>query len=59
MQFLEGLSKPEIAEYLAEVRSILEPQLVNRDGVWVADYVRLRFAATKVAPSRNKAKNNK
>jgi hypothetical protein len=34
-------------EYLAEVRSVLAPQLVNEAGVWIADYVRLRFAATR------------
>jgi SAM-dependent methyltransferase len=35
-------------EYLREVQTVLEPQLVNSEGVWVADYVRLRFSATKV-----------
>ena len=45
--FLEGLSDPEREAYLREVRSFLEPQLVNEAGVWIADYVRLRFAATK------------
>jgi trans-aconitate methyltransferase len=35
------------AEYLHEVRGVLEPQLRDEAGVWVADYVRLRFAATK------------
>ena len=34
---------------LQEVRAVLEPQLVNESGVWIADYVRLRFAATKIA----------
>jgi trans-aconitate methyltransferase len=45
--FLEGLSGQDREEYLQEVRSVLEPQLLNQDGVWIADYVRLRFAATK------------
>ena len=27
---------------------ILEPQLRDSTGTWVADYVRLRFAATKI-----------
>jgi len=45
--FLEGLSDGDRVEYLQEVRSVLEPQLVNEAGVWIADYVRLRFAATK------------
>ncbi|HLH18835.1 MAG TPA: methyltransferase domain-containing protein [Bryobacteraceae bacterium] len=47
--FLEGLSGRDRGEYLQEVRSVLEPQLVNQAGVWIADYVRLRFAATKTA----------
>jgi trans-aconitate methyltransferase len=45
--FLDGLSGQERDEYLQEVRAALEPQLLNSDGVWVADYVRLRFSATK------------
>jgi trans-aconitate methyltransferase len=46
--FLAGLSGQARAEYLKEVRAVLEPQLVNSEGVWVADYIRLRFSATKV-----------
>jgi trans-aconitate methyltransferase len=45
--FLEGLDGVARAEYLEEVRSVLEPQLRDGSGTWVADYVRLRFAATK------------
>ena len=45
--FLHGLSDPDRHEYLHEVHSILEPQLRGGNGIWVADYVRLRFAATK------------
>lgn len=45
--FLAGLSDQARHEYLHEIRVMLEPQLVNSDGVWVADYVRLRFSATK------------
>jgi trans-aconitate methyltransferase len=48
--FLEGLSSRDRGEYLQEVRSVLEPQLVNEAGVWIADYVRLRFAATRTTP---------
>ena len=36
-----------VLEYLREVRSLLEPQLVDPQGVWIADYVRLRFSAGK------------
>lgn len=46
--FLAGLSERGKDEYLQDVRQLLEPQLVKPDGVWVADYVRLRFSATKV-----------
>ena len=35
--------------YLQEVRSALEPQLRDTTGTWIADYVRLRFRATKIA----------
>ena len=45
--FLDGLPGSARAEYLHEVRAALEPQLRDRDGTWIADYVRLRFAATR------------
>lgn len=45
--FFQGFSDEARNEYLQEVRAILEPQLRDADGRWVADYVRLRFAATK------------
>jgi trans-aconitate methyltransferase len=45
--FLNGLSDAARTEYLQEVRAVLEPQLREPNGTWVADYVRLRFAATK------------
>jgi trans-aconitate methyltransferase len=47
--FLGGLSNRAQREYLEEVRAALEPQLLDGNRVWVADYVRLRFAATKAA----------
>jgi hypothetical protein len=47
--FLEGLDGAARAEYLQEVRAALEPQLRDSTGTWVADYVRLRFAATRAA----------
>ncbi len=34
--------------FLAEVREALRPQLEDAEGVWTADYVRLRFAAHKL-----------
>jgi len=48
--FLHGLPSAAREEYLQEVRATLEPQLRENDGTWVADYVRLRFAATKASP---------
>jgi trans-aconitate methyltransferase len=47
--FFHGMPDDAREEYLHEVRAALEPQLRDRHGVWIADYVRLRFAATKVA----------
>lgn len=46
--FLQGLTGGARTEYLHEVRAVLEPQLRDSGGVWVADYVRLRFAATRI-----------
>ena len=47
LAFLQALPDAERAEYLREVRDALEPQLRDGTGVWVADYVRLRFVATR------------
>jgi trans-aconitate methyltransferase len=47
LNFFEGFSDEARSNYLHEVRMALEPQLRDADGIWVADYVRLRFAATK------------
>jgi trans-aconitate methyltransferase len=49
--FLNALSGDARAKYLQEVRAVLEPQLRDSQGIWVADYVRLRFAATKPTPA--------
>jgi trans-aconitate methyltransferase len=46
--FLLGFSGDERTKFLDEVRAVLEPQLRDSQGAWIADYVRLRFAATKV-----------
>jgi trans-aconitate methyltransferase len=46
--FLQALPGAEQrTEYLHEVRAALEPQLRDHSGTWIADYVRLRFSATK------------
>lgn len=47
LSFLDGLSAEARGAYLREVRAALEPRLRASDGIWVADYVRLRFSATK------------
>jgi len=49
--FLEGLSGGERDEYLQDVRARLEPRLRDENGIWIADYVRLRFAAAKARPA--------
>lgn len=45
--FLRAVSDDEHDRLIDEVRAVLQPQLLNADGVWVADYVRLQFAAVK------------
>jgi trans-aconitate methyltransferase len=45
--FLHALPDTKREPYLKEVRAALEPQLLDDTGTWIADYVRLRFAATK------------
>ena len=47
LNFFQGFSDEARRDYLKDVRMVLEPQLRDADGTWVADYVRLRFAATK------------
>lgn len=47
LNFFQGFSNQDREEYLREVRTVLEPQLRDANGTWIADYVRLRFAATK------------
>jgi trans-aconitate methyltransferase len=47
LNFFQGMSDEARTDYLQEVRRVLEPQLRDADGTWMADYVRLRFAATK------------
>jgi len=47
--FTNALPVESRADYLQEVRSELEPKLRGDSGQWVADYVRLRFSATKAA----------
>jgi trans-aconitate methyltransferase len=45
--FTSALPEEERAEFLAEVKEELRPKLCDAAGQWTADYVRLRFVATK------------
>jgi SAM-dependent methyltransferase len=47
--FTACLAPSERPAYIAEVREALRPELADAEGKWTADYVRLRFAATKQA----------
>lgn len=46
--FFKAIGATERQKYLEEVRNELIPQLRGPDGVWIADYVRLRFKATRI-----------
>jgi trans-aconitate methyltransferase len=45
--FLEGIDDADRSALLDEVAGILAPSLCDENSRWIADYVRLRFAATK------------
>jgi len=45
--FLDVLSEPDRSSARAEVAELLRPVLVDETGTWIADYVRLRFRATR------------
>ena len=45
--FLSALPEDARPGFIAELREALRPALLNADGTWVVDYVRLRFAADK------------
>ena len=46
-QFLSAVAVAEQAAFLDEVTERLRPALCDPDGRWIADYVRLRFAAVR------------
>ena len=46
--FTGALPPQDRVSYLAEVQAALEPQLRDENGIWIADYVRLRFAAHRL-----------
>ena len=43
--FLRAFEKTQWDDIIAEIREILRPDLLRSDGVWMADYKRLRFSA--------------
>ena len=45
--FTNRLPESDQPAFLEEVRESLRSKLCNTDGLWTADYVRLRFAAVK------------
>lgn len=45
--FTAAIPAPERSDFLVEVREELRPDLCGDDGVWMADYVRVRFDARK------------
>jgi len=47
--FVSALPSPARATFLDEVGEALRPKLCDANGKWTADYVRLRFHATKPA----------
>lgn len=47
--FMAALPEPEREAALAETVDLLRPALCDDEGRWTADYVRLRFAATRPA----------
>ena len=53
--FLVSVPAADRPAFLAEVEAALAPQLLDGDGVWVVDYVRLRFDARKPAGDASRA----
>jgi trans-aconitate methyltransferase len=45
--FTRSVTESETPNFLNEVRAALEPALQKSDGAWYADYVRLRFKASR------------
>jgi len=48
-QITEGLNEEQKETFYQEAESLLKPVLYTEEDGWVADYVRLRFAASKVS----------
>ena len=45
--FLNAVPDADRSAVMNEIRNVLQPDLCDAEGKWTADYVRLRFAATK------------
>jgi trans-aconitate methyltransferase len=45
--FIRATPPSDRADFLAEIRAALKPDLLRASGAWVIDYVRLRFSASK------------
>jgi SAM-dependent methyltransferase len=45
--FTSTLPPAHRSSYIAEVQEALRPELCDAEGKWIADYIRLRFAADK------------
>ncbi len=46
--FLGAVLEPQRLQARAEVAELLRPVLMDETGTWIADYVRLRFRATRI-----------
>jgi len=47
--FAAAVTEPERPAFFQSVMQACRPKLCDVDGRWIADYVRLRFSATKPA----------
>ena len=47
--FFGALPEPGRSSARAEVADLVRPVLMDETGTWIADYVRLRFRATRLA----------
>ena len=54
-RYLDTVAPDQREPLIAEVIETLRPQLCDDQGRWIADYVRLRFAAVKRAAWRSRS----
>lgn len=48
--FLDGIAEDDRQAVCKHVEDLLRPSLCSSSGVWIADYVRLRFKAVSDGP---------